>query len=286
MRVPLVLLALASALACPGSVRAQATQLSILSVGGVERSYIFHPPAAASGTKVPLLIALHGYTGTARAFQAGTLFDEEADRLGFAVAYPNATGKPQEWNAGGPFEAWTGGADDVLFISSLIDDLARRYPIDTGRVCVAGHSNGAYMAYRLARELPSKIAAIAPVAGSLLGAPYAEPKARAELAILHIHALDDPTVRYGGFYLGAVASLPVEKTIAYWVARQGCDARPIVLLDAGGVVGRRWASASGRGDVRLYTTAAGGHRWPRADAGGLEATELIAEFVASLRTRP
>jgi poly(3-hydroxybutyrate) depolymerase len=48
----------------------------------------------------------------------------------------------------------------------LIDKLEHDHPVDPKRVYITGISNGAMMAYRLARELSDKIAAIAPVEGA------------------------------------------------------------------------------------------------------------------------
>ncbi len=58
-------------------------------------------------------------------------------------------------------------ADDVRFLSALIDALSAEFHIDPSRIFVTGFANGAAMTYRLACERPGKIAAIAPVGGGL-----------------------------------------------------------------------------------------------------------------------
>jgi polyhydroxybutyrate depolymerase len=57
--------------------------------------------------------------------------------------------------------------DDVAFLDALLDDLAGAYRVDPRRVFATGMSNGAMMAYRLASELSERIAAVAPVAGTM-----------------------------------------------------------------------------------------------------------------------
>ncbi len=281
LAVPALCLALASLMVRGAGDRAGSLQK--LRVGNVTRTYILHLPKERPKGKMPLLIALHGYSITAQSFQGFAGFDARADQGGFAVVYPNGTCEPQMWNAGGPYEYWTNLADDVGFISKLIDTLAARYPIDTERVCVTGHSNGAHMAYRLARALSEKVAAIAPVAGSSFDMPYPEP--RREVTVLHLHAQNDDIVPMGGKNLGGYTVLPIEKNLAYWIAKGKCDPTPVTFLDKDGVRGRRWLSASGYGDVCLYTFSKGAHSWPQLATSNLDAAEVIGDFVMKLKSR-
>ncbi len=56
--------------------------------------------------------------------------------------------------------------DDAGFISSLIDHLEKNLNIEKNSVYITGISNGGHMCYRLAFEIPDKIAAFAPVAAA------------------------------------------------------------------------------------------------------------------------
>lgn len=253
-------------------------------VGGQLRIYRLHLPASGLSGQVPLVLVLHGYSSNARDMQNGTGFDTLADTVGLVVAYPEATGSPTAWNAGGPYERLTGQADDIGFIAALIDTLAAHYPIDRGRVYAVGHSNGGFMVYRLAHDLARKIAAVAPVAGSEFQAPYTTPEA--DIGIVHLHALDDGSVLFDGMMLGGVWMFSVPVTLERWWSRQCGNVQPDTLVNAGGVVGVRWRSPTGRGDVALYTTTTGGHRWPRASVAGLEARDVIWKFFESIPPRP
>ena len=254
-----------------------------LRVGTVLRIYRVHVPPAPPPGRMPLVLALHGYSDNASNFEAGAGLDALADTAGFVVAYPEGSSMPRMWNAGGPYEAWSGHMDDVGFIRDLVDTLVARYPIDRGRVYATGHSNGAYMVYRLAHELTSMLSAIAPVAGSEYSVPYLPPSAR--IASVHLHALDDTTVRFGGGSVGGVAVLPVVDVLERWRRWQGCAQVPDTLLNTGGGLGLRWRSPSGQGDVALYTTTTGGHMWQRATMGGLEFPDLIWSFFRSIPRR-
>jgi polyhydroxybutyrate depolymerase len=222
--------------------------------GQLLRLYKVHLPDPRPAGRLPLLLALHGYSDNPENFEATTGFDAIADREGFVVAYPK--GYLNMWNAGGPYEQWSYGTDDLAFISALIDTLAAHYPIDPARVFVTGHSNGAYMTYRVARSLWNKVAAIAPLEGSELRITYPVPLV--EVAIVHVHALDDTTVPFSG-KSGDIATLPVDSVLLFWANHNLCNPRPDTFLNRGGVLGRRWHSPSERGDVVLYTTPVGGH---------------------------
>ena len=245
---------------------------------GKQRTFRFHLPDEKPWSNLPLVIALHGAGSSADEIEPAFGFNPIADSARFAIVYPNGYGG--RWNVGGPSED---GVDDVGFVGMLIDTLARRYPVDRKRVFVTGFSNGGFMAYRLARELSDRVIAVAPVAASLFNVPYGDP--RKEVAVLHIHALDDNTVPFEGEDRSGVRLLPVDSTLAYFIRRQRCATPPEVLVNNGRVYGRRWHSASGHGDVLLYVTTTGGHHWPTADSAEVAGTALIWSFFRSVPNR-
>jgi len=142
--------------------------------GGRLRSYILRLPPAMPPGGVPLVLVLHGGGGNGVNAESMTDFTSLARAKGFIVAYPDGSARGRggllTWNAGHCCGyAMQSNVDDVGFLSALIDDLRSRYPIDSKRVYVTGISNGAMMAHRVGRELPQKVAAIAPVVGDVFG---------------------------------------------------------------------------------------------------------------------
>jgi polyhydroxybutyrate depolymerase len=247
-----------------------------------ERSYIVHVPRARPAVDWPVVINLHGGGGHARGQQRYSHMDVVADREGFLAVYPDGTGPLRNrlltWNAGSCC-GWArkNEVDDVGFTRALVEDLARRAPIDRARIYATGLSNGAMMTYRLAVEAPDLIAAIAPVAGAMVCLPF---KAGRPISILHIHSVDDPRALYAGglgppFPLtnARVQHPPVEETISHWVEFDGCAPQPKAEPPLHGA-GRSakhtatriaYAPCHDGTEVVLWKLAGPGHVWPGGD---------------------
>jgi polyhydroxybutyrate depolymerase len=162
-------------------------------VAGVTRDALVYVPAGLQASRpAPLILFLHGTPGSAISV-ASLGLSEEAERRGLIAVYPNGDrGGWNDWESN-PFHF--SQADDVGFITRLLDLLAGTYPIDATRVFVMGFSNGGGMTYRLACALADRIAAIAVVAGPLVPAECAPGR---PVSVLHIHGTRDTQVPYTG----------------------------------------------------------------------------------------
>lgn len=244
---------------------------------GVVRSYLIHLPVSYDpDVKAPLLLALHGYSSSPEGIESGSGLTFLAEAEDFVIVYPRATGSPTMWNAGGPYESWAGGVDDVGFISALIDHMIEQYAVDPRRVYVTGHSNGGFMTYRLFSELADKITAVAPVAGLMFDMPYPKPSRR--IPIIHFHAIDDPSVAYRGMYLGSYTCHSAIDGLAYWAEQFGHTAEPDTIYNQNNVLGLRWPSPDGKSDFVLYTTPTGRHDWLTSANSGLSTNDVMWEF--------
>jgi poly(3-hydroxybutyrate) depolymerase len=170
----------------------------------VSRNFVLHANGASISTDLPMVIALHGDGGSGPGFKSGTNFDAAADANNFMVVYPSATSSLGSgiWNKQIDGN-YTGEPNDVLFISDLIDYMCETYQINANKVYVTGHSGGAFMAYHLAVQLNTKIAAFAPVAGSMYDAAggtflnnYLVGASFVKVPICHIHGDADNVVGY------------------------------------------------------------------------------------------
>lgn len=257
-----------------------------LVVGDRTRHYLLHvPPDPVRHAPTPVVIALHGGASTAVRLKTYAGLDRLANREGFVVAYPEGSGPVGRhlltWNAGDCCGyAREHGVDDVGFVGGVLRDLARRLPVDPTRVYVTGHSNGAMMAYRVAAEAPTRIAAIAPVAGAMTLDRFAPAR---PVPILHIHSVDDRHALYAGglgppFPLTGIRSLhrPVESELARWVERDGCPApaqveeRRVSPPHEGGPAQTATrlvhTPCTTGAEVQLWKLTGVGHVWPGADS--------------------
>ncbi len=143
----------------------------------------------------------------------------------------------------------------------------RQLSVDPRQIFVAGMSNGAMMAYRLACELPGTIRAIAAVAGTDNTLECVSEK---PVGILHIHARDDDHVLYeGGAGKNAFPDkskvtefTSVPATIEKWRKKNGCEDKIKVLFANKEARCEVFESCHEQGKVQLCVTEHGGHSWP------------------------
>jgi polyhydroxybutyrate depolymerase len=193
------------------------------------------PYAATVPTKydakaaTPLVVLLHGYTANAKAQDSYFRMSELAEAKTFLLALPDGTKDQQGnqfWNATDACcNFFAANVDDVAYLRAVIADMKARYNVDQKRVYVVGHSNGGFMAHRLACEMADEIAAIV----SLAGAGYADAskcKPQEAVSVLQVHGDADQTVAYAGgvFAPGAPAYPGAKATVAAWAVSNGCGA--------------------------------------------------------------
>jgi polyhydroxybutyrate depolymerase len=254
-----------------------------LSCDGLSRRYIVHVPTSVVGRPAPVMLALHGGGGSGAQFQRENRLDPVADREGFLTVYPDGTGPLRRrlltWNAGVHCCGWARehAVNDAGFLVAVLDDLAARTPVASGRIYVTGHSNGAMMAYRLAAEHAERVTAVVAVGGAMDLDAFAPAR---PVAVLDIHSVDDPRALYGGGLGPAfpgtsqrVEHQPVERGLARWAANNGCEAAPrIVQVSEGdgsnaGQTATRLIYAGCRPDgvVEQIRLSGVGHGWPGVD---------------------
>ena len=252
-------------------------KINIVSLGKNRLTYLHEPKGANAVAKRPLIIALHAGGQTAKEFMSFTKFNRYSDRDTVYVAYPAAI--DQHWNDGRiiPGDDVSKYANDVQFISDLIDFIIKNKNVDAERVYVTGLANGALMCYRLACEIPQKIAAIAPVAGSIASEISTTCSPVNVLNIIAINGEDDPIVPYKGGKvtfegkdLGNIES--VEKTINFF-ANYGSEIKASSIkvkkkdfdhTDRTTLITESYTNAKYLSEVVLYTVKGGGHAWTGA----------------------
>lgn len=223
----------------------------------------------------PLVVVLHGGGGNGRAIAEITGFPALAEREGFLAAFPSAV--MRHWYDDRNIrlsDSHPEFVDDVGFIAAVIDAVAADHPIDRSRVYIAGASNGAMLAFRLAREIGHRIAAVGAVMGTMPEQFRRHGDPEVTMPVAFVHGTADPIVPYTGGemrvqrrYFGRAMS--VDDAVQYWVAHNHCIVPPTIeelpeTDDENSMLVRREVYGYGIGntEVELYVVQGGGHTWP------------------------
>ena len=284
----------------PAPASAAATESHSIAIDGRPRSYRLHIPSGLSDTApAPIVLVFHGGGSNGRAMERFTGFSRLADREAFIVVYPDAVdGNWVDGREGLRTKAHREGVDDIAFIAALLDELARRHPVDAKRVFATGISNGGIFSHYLAANLADRIAAIAPVAGGLADPFYRSFAPSRPVSVFILQGAADPLMPFDG---GAVAFrrgqiIATDETVRLWRQLDRTRALPAtgVLpdIDPGDGCRVRWSSWGGgrlNTEVLLYVQEGAGHTWPggsqylpKSVIGGVcrdfDATQAIWDF--------
>jgi polyhydroxybutyrate depolymerase len=257
-------------------------ELATLSQGQLERTYRVYRPARREA-RPGLVLDLHSARTNGFLEELATRFDGQAERFGWIVVYPD--GFADSWEPYGCCEHPS--VDDVAFLGEIITRLEATDGVDPERVYVTGLSRGGMMAYRLACELSSRLAAIAPVAGNMAdanGDVQSVPcRPDRPVSVLAINGSADTVVPIKG----GGRTAPLEDVLSRWRELNGCAARES-LATSGVALSRTWQCRAGS-EVRSIVVDGVGHTWPGiplssvpwGPAASLDASRAIAEFFAA-----
>ncbi|MBV9897778.1 MAG: esterase [Chloroflexi bacterium] len=269
-RLPLLLVALLAAagvVGCRAPIARAAdnpTTIETIQVDGVTRTYRLHLPAnSVADQPLPLVFDFHGYGGTGFDQEIISGMSPAADRLGYAVVYPDGIDK--HWHY------VSTEVDDVAFVNAIIDHLAQSANVDADRVYATGLSDGGFFSIYLGCLPQTRMAAIAPVAASLTGLQALGCAFAPRIPVLMTFGTADPIVPFTGltsFYGERLLSVP--ESVAAFARHLDLSPTPTVdewLPDRDPADGTTvHHTAYGNGELQLYAITGGGHTWP----GGLQ----------------
>lgn len=148
-----------------------------------ERIYRAKPPQGWDGTSpLPVLIHFHGWKRVSSHPLKNHKVLEAIDASGALLVAPEGLGRTWDF--------WDRDNRDVSFVRAVLDDVAKRYPVDRSRIYATGFSYGSAMAWRLACDAGDVIAGILPAAGTLPGQNRVDCPS-GPVNAMHVHGFKD-----------------------------------------------------------------------------------------------
>jgi polyhydroxybutyrate depolymerase len=196
-----------------GGASATRTSTHTIEAAGRSRRYVLVEPAALEkARRYPLVFVFHGDGGDAASFHGAFPF-EKASGADALLAYPDGIGTT--WD----LETTTDNRE-VKLVEAIIEELARRFPVDRARIYATGYSSGGFLSNVIACQRSGLLRAITSSAG---GAPYKQdetwpngfPKCpgQAPIAMLALHGESDHGVTLDSGRFSA----------EYWAYINGCQ---------------------------------------------------------------
>lgn len=164
----------------------------ILKNNGRYLEYLLFTPHIEEGTRVPLVLYLHG---------AG----ERGNELRQTLANPGGISfADSQWQQKHPCfvmapqcpeDSWWTAPENLEMLAYAVETLPKELPIDADRVYITGLSMGGMGSWAMISRYPRLFAAAMPICGA--GDPFAV-KAAKEVPVWAFHALNDPVVPITG----------------------------------------------------------------------------------------
>lgn len=254
-------------------------------VDGLQRQFQVHvPPGYDRSRPMPVVLIFHGLHMNSTMMMGMTGFNPVADHNNFIAVYGD--GVNNRWSDG----RTSSGVDDIAYVTSLLEKLAKEVNIDRRRIYACGISNGGFFAQVLACNLPDKIAAAGVVASTMMDRTQGMMQGSKAVPIVFFLGTDDPLLPWGDgrtkdigklgealglSSLGSIDNglarygglMTVPETIGFWTGHNNCSGSPQTRQEADrdprdGTTIRRESYGSSSNQVVLYTIEGGGHTWP------------------------
>ncbi len=244
----------------------------------VKHGFILDMPTEHVGA--PLVLMLPGYGNTAEAFRTSVHFEEDANALGYAVAYvtgapdPNAPTSAVGWHS----EVNTEGNRDIEFLVSLVKYLQEEYRLDEEHTYVTGFSNGGLMAHCLAMETKGVFAAAVSVAGWMPESVWNKRRESNQTGFFQITGEKDNAVPKQSDGSAKYARAPaIEDVTAYWAESNGLREQEETSVGKESVLSKYYEKGKSQQVWSLFVKD-GRHSWPDERFSGINTNALILDF--------
>jgi polyhydroxybutyrate depolymerase len=237
-------------------------------------------PANAQPGRTPLLVVVIPGGDGDRTDRLGV--GAAGNRQGVAVLYPTSPGSGF-WQLNDEF-----GTSDVTAVTGLLDRQQATGCFDANRISITGVSNGAGFAARMGCELPTRFAAVIPVAAGYRALDPCPANARA--SFLAIHGTADTVVPFNGKRPDRKGNVP--RYTARWARRDGCSTPPRTSTPRALVTRFTYRGCDAGMRVGLVRLTGTDHGWPREQSTGrlprnnpsrFSATDEVLRFIRDAR---
>jgi poly(3-hydroxybutyrate) depolymerase/peptidoglycan/LPS O-acetylase OafA/YrhL len=250
-----------------------------LTYDGLARSYLVTAPREEAGTRLPVLMVLHGRSVTSQFEEARTDFLAVTGPA--ILVYP--AGYAESWDAGLCCSvASADHVNDVGFLTTVLRDVLKGRPdAERSQAYLAGYSNGGRMALTMACDEPQLFAAVA-VYAATASEPCATVPAK---SFLMVASTGDPelTLGPGGKpqMIGSYAQPTVVGQVEEYRSADHCAATSSSSTKTPGLTRTGWRCADGR-HVGLDLYQGGSHAWPAGSATTPSGEAVIWSWFAGL----
>jgi poly(hydroxyalkanoate) depolymerase family esterase len=242
---------------------------------------LVHAPERLS-SMTPLVVALHGCNQTADEYDYGTGWSALADRLGFAVVYPEQqpTNNPKNCFSWFLPNDISRGHGEALSIRQMVEHALGTFGVDRQRVFVTGLSAGGAMAAVMLATYPEIFAGGAIIAGLPYGCAGSVQQAFEAMFTEQSHSAQrlGDRVRAASKHTGPWPKVSVwhgtadpivkpsnaENIIRQWISVHGLSAIPSFEESIGGHTRRVWNDADGDAMIEAFSVRDMAHGVPLA----------------------
>jgi len=220
----------------------------------------------------PVLIVLHGRSGSSSDMQQWLGFDELAEKHGLLVIYPQSKHTGWDFGVGVRERGHVGRQyiDHSRYITDIMVRVDRDHPFNWKRVYIVGVSDGASMAMRFSCSSNTEIAGLISVAATIAVYSITDCVNTQPIPVMLMHGTDDTVMPWNGkIYKEYPVFLSFEKSIEWWYDRNGCNGQDngkwqfqqfVGAIDAVDITNCVKGSS-----ISAYRIDGGGHTWPGRD---------------------
>jgi polyhydroxybutyrate depolymerase len=221
------------------------------------RYAILDVPTTPSATPRPVLVSLHPFALGPDTWDAYSGLAAAAVARGYVVVTPLGSDPGPRWAVPGGVAS---DADDIGFVSALLDHVEDTLCVNRNREVAAGFSAGAAMAQALSCTLPWRMAAVAGSGGTNLTDPCPQSPGT---DVFVLHGTADPIAPITGSNVPTAPplNLPVSTVVATDAARAGCAPTPTTTQPYASVSADTYQGCTGGRRVQYWRMLGAGHTW-------------------------